>query len=182
MALFDFLRRNKKSAGNELPLEQTSYDIAYFLLPDIIFNDVSRLVEHCQDKRSAGPFFYAMACKARGIEPQIESAKLYHWHSGGFDETRQYLLLEYPTPQPVELDVDDPMALFRSDTKIVLAPYFSLILYGNGEPVYYILGQSPMGGQTTFRQILAEGANCNLGPGPSPTIEEFLQHARGAST
>lgn len=57
---------------------------------------------------------------------------------------------------------------------IILAPYFSSELRDRGGKVsYYILGQSPMGGGTTLRCVTAEGANCNLGPGPDPTIDLF---------
>ncbi len=44
--------------------------------------------------------------------------------------------------------------------------------------VYYILGQVPIGGGTTFRSVLAEGTNCNLGPGPEPRLDAFLDTLR----
>ncbi len=59
---------------------------------------------------------------------------------------------------------------------LVLAPHFSCILRGgDNTSSYYILGQSPIGGGTTLRMVTAEGVNCNLGPGPNPTLIEFHQ-------
>jgi len=64
--------------------------------------------------------------------------------------------------------------------KFVLAPYFSAIICNAGaaESQYFILGQAPIGGGTTLRCILPEGANCNLGPGPEPELSAFLDAVR----
>ena len=113
------------------------------------------------------------------MEPDIEAAKQFKWHNGSFDETHKHLLLEYPVPPPVDMGDADPISLFESGSKIVLAPHFSLILYGGKDvPLYYILGQSPRGGGTTLRRICDGGMNGNLGPGPPPERDQFLAYVR----
>jgi hypothetical protein len=114
------------------------------------------------------PFFGATA---REIEPDIEAAKQFKWHNGSFDNTRKYLLLEYPVPPAVDMGDADPISMLESGNKMVLAPHFSLIVYGDNAPLYYILGQAPLGGGTTLRQILDGGMNCSLGPGPPPEMD-----------
>lgn len=182
MGLFDFFRRKpreKVPQNTSVPLEQTSYDIAYFILPQYIFNSLELIVELCTTTPSAaGPFYYVMACQARGMEPDAEAAKRFKWHTGEFDN-QQYLALEYPTPPPVDMDEVDPIAIMKSGAKFVLAPYFSVILYGNGtQPNYFILGQAPLGGGTTVRTVTADRTNCNLGPGPEPKLDLFFEAIR----
>ena len=180
MALSDFFRKKEASAQDGVPLEQSSYDIAYFILPQYVFSQLERLIDHCVNNRTAaGPFFYAMARQARGTEPDFDAALQFKWHTGTFDETHKYLLLEYPVPPPVDMGDADPISLLESGKKMVLAPHFSLILYGGDDvPIYYILGQAPLGGGTTLRQILDGGMNCNLGPGPPPERDQFFARVR----
>jgi hypothetical protein len=182
MGLFDIFRRKPREQApenNSVPLEQTSYDIAYFILPRYVFESLDRIIDICTTTPSAaGPFYYIMACQARGVEPDLEAAKKYQWHTGEFDNEK-YLALEYPTPAPVDMGDSDPITIMQSGVKLVLAPYFSVILYGkHSQPNYYILGQSPIGGGTTVRAVTAEGMNCNLGPGPEPTLESFFEAIR----
>jgi hypothetical protein len=171
MALFDFLRKKPASeAASELvPLEQLSYDIAYFILPQYVFGQLERLIDQCVNTPTlAGPFFYVLACQAREVEPDFEMATDFKWYDGAIDETRIYLALEYPTPPVVDMGDSDPLAMLAAGHKIVLAPHFSVILHCDDKPPeYYILGQEPIGGGTTVRQILDGGMNCNMGPGQS---------------
>ncbi len=87
-------------------------------------------------------------------------------------------MLEYPSPPPVDLSDASIEQLIGGDTKFVLAPYFSAIVRGAGKAQYFILGQAPMGGGTTLRCIVPEGMNCNLGPGPEPELDRFLDAVR----
>lgn len=173
MGLFDLFRKPKPT----VPLEQLSYGVAYFILPHYAFNDVAKVADMCMNMPNvAGPFFYLMACQAREVEPNMDDAKRYHWHHGTLDDGREYFVLEYPTPTPVDMS-DLPEEQWMSQAnRIVLAPYFSAIVRGSAgeEPGYFVLGQAPMGGGTTFRCVLREGANCNLGPGPAPELNAFL--------
>lgn len=189
MGLFDRLFGTKSKAsspptdeaGDEVvPLEQTCYDIAYFLLPGYAHERLDKLIElHAQTPNVAGAFFYLMACNVRGIEPVRELAQRFHWHAGQFDDQHQYLALEYPVPTPVDMGNSDPIALMESGIKLVLAPYYSAVIYGPSVPAsYYILGQAPIGGGTTLRCVEKAGANCNLGPGPAPSLPGFLEAIR----
>jgi len=120
-----------------------------------------------------------MACQARGIEPDMNVATRFTWHHARFDSTRDYFVLEYPSPPPVDMSAADPESLLRGNNPSVLAPHFSAILCGESAATeYYILGQAPLGGGTTLRCILPEGMNCNLGPGPKPDLHEFLDAIR----
>ena len=94
-----------------------------------------------------------------------------------YADGRDFLTLEYPSPPPVDMSQMTPEDLIAADKPFVLAPYFSCIIRDSaGTRSYYILGQSPIGGGATLRSVTAEGENCNLGPGPQPTVENF--HAR----
>jgi hypothetical protein len=113
----------------------------------------------------------------RKVEPHIETAKRFRWHAGRFQDGRDYLTLEYPPPPPIDMSHMTPEDLMAGDSPFVLAPHYSCIIRDSaGTCSYYILGQSPIGGGTTLRSVTADGANCNLGPGPEPTLENF--HAR----
>ena len=171
MALFDVFKKRKAT----VPLPQLCYDIAYFVLPHYAHQDFAKLDDMCrQTPGSAGPFFYVMACQMRKIEPDIEIAKTFQWHVGALNDSSDVLTLSYPTPPPVDMSDASPDDLLNSQSTLVLAPYFSAVLRDReGNSQYYILGQSPIGGGTTLRCVTSDGANCNLGPGPTPTLDAF---------
>jgi hypothetical protein len=172
MGLFDWFRKPKPT----VPLPQLCYDVAYFILPHYAFEDLPKLVDLCLNTpTAAGPFFYIMASQVRKVEPNIEVAKRFRWHHGQLTKGGEYFVLEYPTPPPVDMS-DMPLEqVVGGGGPLVLAPYFSAIIRGAGSVQYFILGQAPMGGGTTVRCILPEGANCNLGPGPKPQLAAFLE-------
>jgi hypothetical protein len=151
--------------------------MAYFILPHYVFQSLHKITDMCLNTPAvAGPFYYVMACQARDIEPDMETAKTFRWRHDSFDKKQQYFALEYPIPTPVNLEGADAIAMLESGSDLVLAPYFSVILCGDAtQPEYFILGQAPLGGGTTVRQIQDGGANCNMGPGPEPTLECFLE-------
>jgi hypothetical protein len=164
-------KQNPRDAG---PLPQLCYDVAYFILPHYAFGRLDKLSELCLDTPAvAGPFFYVMAAKAREIEPNFEHAKQFRWHYGFMEEGREYFALEYPTP-PAGDHTEEPLGALLSGGMFVLAPYFSVIVRSNDEVHYYILGQAPLNSGTTLRRVTQDGANCNLGSGPAPTLDGFL--------
>jgi hypothetical protein len=174
MGLFDRFRKPKPSVS----LPQLCYNIAYFILPQYVYNDPNKIVDLCSNMpTAAGPFFYVMACQLSKVEPSAEDARLFRWHHGRSGEGREYYVLEYPTPPPVDLSELSPDDLVSGGGFPVLAPHFSGMIgaVAMGEFNYYILGQSPMGGGTTLRSVLSEGSNCNLGPGPEPHLASFLE-------
>jgi hypothetical protein len=173
MKLFDRFRKPKPG----VPLPQICYDVAYFVLPHYAYNEPSRVVDLCfNTPTAAGPYFYVMACQMRKIEPVIEDAGRFRWHHGRLHDGREYHVLEYPSPPPIDLADMSPEELLKAGSPPVLAPHFSAIIREApaGPVIYYVLGQAPIGGGTTLRSVLPDGANCNLGPGPEPSLAAFL--------
>jgi len=121
-----------------------------------------------------------MACHIREVEPNVEDALRFRWHVGELDEYREYLELEYPEPSPLDMSYMSPEELVDTDTPLVLAPHFSGVIREteSDDVNYFILGQAPLGGGTTLRAILPDGANCNLGPGPEPNLMAFVGAVR----
>lgn len=176
IGLFDRFRKPQPA----VPLQQLCYDVAYFILPHYAFRDVAKIADLCLNTPAmAGPFFYVMAAQGRQVEPDPEDAKRFRWHHGQLEEGQEYFALEYPASPPVDLSDVPIEEMIGGRTKAVLAPYFSAIIRGlAAETHYFILGQAPMGGGTTLRSILPEGADCNLGPGPEPRLSAFLDVVR----
>jgi hypothetical protein len=161
-------------------LQHICYDIAYFILPYYVHNEPEKIVTLCTKSPSAaGPFLYLIACKHMEIEPRTEDASRLCWHHDRLDDRRDCLVLEYPTPPPVELSEASLEQLSSGD--FTLAPYFSAVVHEGGGCVggYYVLGQAPMGGGTTLRSVSRDGTNSNLGPGPEPRLESLLAALRG---
>jgi hypothetical protein len=119
-----------------------------------------------------------LAAQAGNVEPDIEDAKRFRWHHGQLSESHEYFALEYPVPPPVDMSDVPIEQVVCGRASVVLAPHFSAIIRGAGGVQYFILGQAPMGGGTTLRCILPEGVNCNLGPGPEPQLNAFLDAVR----
>jgi hypothetical protein len=177
MGLFSWFTKRKPKPEPAVPLPQLCYDVAYFILPHYAHNDPAKVAELClTTPTAAGPFFYTMACLGRKVEPVPEDGRRFRWHHGRLTEGHEYFALEYPTPPPVDLS-DVPLDQLVN-RPVVLAPHFSVIVRGaGGEGSYFVLGQAPMGGGTTLREV-SPGINANLGPGPEPTLTAFLDAAR----
>ena len=185
MGLFDRFRKPKHTVPQSPAppsLEQLCYDVAYFILPQYAFNDLSKITDLClKSPDAAGPYFFVMACLRRNIEPNVEDAKKLRWDHGNFDEGAEYFVLQYPTPPPLDLTGSPGRIKEVRDglPRYVLAPHFSAVIVMEGQGAeYFVLGQAPMGGGTTLRTIRRDGANCNLGPGPKPELPLFLEAIR----
>ena len=92
-------------------------------------------------------------------------------------------LTEYPVPPVVDFTKIFPGKNIAEAEVPVLAPLFSAMLRhrDTGSVVaYYVLGQSPVGGGTTLRSIGKDGVNANLGAGPAPELDAFLECLRTA--
>jgi hypothetical protein len=173
------------ASNNSPSFEELSYAVAYFVLPHYAFKDLNKAVEMWTKTPSAtGPFFYLMACQIRKVEPDDNRATEFRSRHGNLPGIGHFYLLEYPKPAAIDLSDRDPIELVEHGESFVLAPYFSVIVQeaDSGNVTYYILGQSPIGGGTTLRCVTREGVNANLGPGPSPTVEDFLQVVEQACT
>lgn len=165
-----------------MSLPQLAYDVAYFHFPRYAFEDLQKIVDMwTQTPSTGGPFFYFIASKIHELEPQMEDAQKFRTHQVQIDPKRDGFLLEYPVPPPVDFSELSPQELTEFSGALVLAPYFSVVIReaGSEQVSYYVLGQAPMGGGTTLRAIFPEGMNCNLGPGPAPELNLFLDAIRG---
>lgn len=161
MALFGF---GKKKPAVGLP--QLCYDIAYFVLPHYALDEPAKIVELCtRSPEAAGPWFYVMACTMQKIEPVKADAMKLRWHRGDLDDEREYFVLEYPVPPPVDLG--------RAD--VVLAPHFSAMIRpkSGAETDYYILG-----GPDGRRDHAADdhAATAELQPRPRPRPAAGVVH------
>ena len=152
------------------------YQIAYFVLPRLVFVEPEQTIGHFNDPASAGPYFYVKSALLLKVQPEREHALAFHTHSGELAPGKNYYILEYPVPPPL-----DPRQLKNQ----VLAPFFSAIIHepASGAVSYYTLGQRPVWEAhpepgTTFRSVTPDGANCNLGPGPQPELDGFLRFLR----
>ena len=177
MSIFDFLLKSESAEEIPASLPQTCYDIAYFVLPQFVFGDLERVTDlSTNSSEHVGSFWYLIACKAREIQPDKNVAQKFKCHCGSFDDSRKYVIFEYPT---LTNDSDRSACTSRRPGNLlVLAPYYSAVLFGQSRTTdYYVLGEAPFSG-TTLRRILPEGANCNLGPGPTPTVHNFLDAIR----
>lgn len=182
MGLFDMFKK-KESPPPEVSLPQLCYDIAYFILPQYVYQDFAKLEHMCRESPElAGLFCYFMACRSREMEPDASVGKTFCWHLGQFNNGPEHFTLAFPPPPAIDMGDKSLEEILTGDTRIVLAPHFSCVLRNrSGEMNYFILGQAPMGGGTTMRCITSDGKNCNLGSGPTPNLEQFLARVESMS-
>ena len=172
---------NLREEESMVSLPQLAYDVAYFVLPQYAFGNLDKIVDMWTETPNvAGPFLYVMACKMQEVEPVDDDVRKFRAHHGQLDSSRRYYLLEYPVPAPVDMSDMSIEQLTDTADPPVLAPHFSAIIHDTetNEVAYFILGQAPLGGGTTFRSISPEGINSNLGPGPAPEMDAFLDIIR----
>jgi hypothetical protein len=183
MGLFDRFRKGKDeslAAAEQPRLPSICYGIAYFILPHYAFKDCEKLVRmFLETPESTGPFFYLMACQMEKIKPVEEDGRGFRAHHGALDSAREYFVLEYPPPPPVDFSGLDPTRVSPEQLP-VLAPWFSaMVRYRDtGVVDYFTLGQAPIGGGTTLRSVTADGLNSNHGTGPEPRLDAFLARLR----
>ena len=115
-------------------------------------------------------------CKA---EPIPEVALRFKAHHGKLNEMHDYFVLEYPKPPPLDISGNPPPQI-APELSLLIAPYFSAVVRHcqTKEVNYYNLGRSPMEGITTLRSITPDKVNRNLGPGPEPELDPFLNQLR----
>jgi hypothetical protein len=155
------------------------YATAYFALPQYVFNKPkSVLNDFAKDPNYQAKFFYVMACKMSQSEPHEEDVRAITAQSVDLGNGWKSYIVEYPKFPPIDLSSLAQSDMVNDIRNVVLAPYFSAILFRNPENIehYFVLGQSPMGG-TTFREVRQE-ANANLGEGCEPTLALFAEFLR----
>jgi hypothetical protein len=170
MGLFDWFRRRPATPEQQ---KRIAYDIAYLILPELIFRDRAEFDRMTNSLgAAAGRFLYAIVCRRTRIAFDRDVAKQYAAQTEWLAEGVRCFVLAFPVPPPL-IDVDSGVV-----NSVTLAPHFCAVVERrNVEPRYFVLGQS-FGRSTTLREVTA-GMNCNLGPGPEPLLTEFLDAVRG---
>lgn len=167
MGIFDRVKKSEQKNDSQLELPILCYRLAYFVLPELLFSDAERTIGYfTNNDYPPGPYFYALATRVLEVEGNREDALSFQTHTIELADGVDCYILEYPKPPAVDLTQGSP----------VLAPFFSVIIrkQGSSEVPYYILGQNPMSG-TTFRSLTPDGANANMGPGPEPDLDAFME-------
>lgn len=145
--------------GGRKSEDDVNYAVAYFLLPQLIFQDWEDFsAKLTSEREQVGPLLYFIASKQSGREPDPSTAKQF--------ATQQHVL---------EDGVTCYLFLFPPPRVQRVYPYLAALLHHTttNEREYFVLGQSPFAGGTTLRQV-TPGMNTNLGSGPEPTPEAFL--------
>ena len=179
-----YARESRGETTSPAGLARVSYFLAYRVLPDLIHN---RWSEFLGLWSSACLFPLYLAIKGAGEQGKrlsIEQINNFKHYQGQLKDDIEYYIVEFPTPPSSwgQLNMDASAAQLAQEKKPsldaipVLGPYFlaALSRTSTAERWLYILGQSP-GGGTTLRSVKAGGANCNCGPGPEPTAQNFLR-------
>lgn len=136
--------------------------MAYSLFPELV--ESGRLVRDLERRRlTSTPYYYVLACTARGHGPREELLRAFRVHTGRMGPRHRWWAIEFPAPPP---------------PGEVLAPWFSAVVEetSSGARSYFVLGQSPDGG-TTLRRVTT-GTNANLGPGGPADLQSFLSLIR----
>lgn len=164
------------------------YATAYFVLPHYVFGEPQRVLKDFAERPDySAKFFYVMACQVRDWEPSPDDLRQITAHSGMLNDDRSYHIIEYPPFPPVDItgrsgasgapSADSFKAVRDAMRNVVLAPYFSAIIYGEqGIEHYLVLGQSP-DGATTLRRVTPR-INANLGRGCAPSLAAFVSLLR----
>lgn len=164
---------------SEPSLAAIGYTVAYEILPRYVFREREKLVTMFRDSPAwTGPFLYLTSCQSIPCKPYPENGLQFQARHGQMDDAREYYLLKYPEPAALDLTGVD-MERLPPGAMPVLAPYFSAMIVDrtSGDAQYFVLGQAPLGG-TTLRSVTANGRNTNLGSGPEPGVEAFLEAIR----
>jgi hypothetical protein len=170
-----------KASSDTPDTAQNCYTMAYFVLPQYVSSEAATFIEKLAGSPALGAgFYYVLACRMNGMEPDMELLRSFPVHLGDIDEANRFCIIEYPTPPSVDLSALSLGQMFELGDNVVLAPYFSAFVLNKqtNDARYYVLGQSP-DGFTTLRGVTPT-LNANLGPGCEPELKEFIALLRGA--
>lgn len=182
MGLLEWLRgKFRKAKAGKIPLSQITYTMAYYLLSIYCLKEREKLRGICEGPpKVANLFFYVMACQMLKTEPLVEHGLLFQWHLGRLEDGQEYMVLEYPKPEDLQIDPvlfenSSPEEVVKSLGNQTLAPFFSGAVYGpEGQARYLVLAQSLVPGQYTLRECFENGSHGSLGSGPDPSLANFL--------
>ena len=159
-------------------LRQGCYDIAYQIIPRTIFRKSVAFDDAWSQKRETlGVFFYDFWCNSSGRRAKANLKSQFLAHSTTVGEW-DCVIIEFPR---FSQKITNLAELQINPAKLPIpVPHFSAIMRrdANRETRYMLLGHSIANSGTNLRTVLPDGSNCNLGPGPDPTLEAFLATLR----
>jgi len=175
--LDSFLTYFRRQASPSEELFRFCYLSAYDALPSALMSDSEAFFRTYYPAAQPALAWYTQMCLLTGASFDPFSAATLHWHKGRLPSGREYMVLEYPKPNPVALTVEEFEKGKRGDLGgHWLGPYYSAMLRATAaKPAScFALGQSPIKGITTLRRCTI-AAHYNLGYGPDPQLESFLE-------
>lgn len=160
-------------------LARVSYGLAYAVLPEMVHRSFDDFIRSWRDRVPFCFMLCALGSSKEKVRTTLEQKAAFRKQDGQLSPTCDCYLVEFPTPPPVSLLSKSalPSVIASGRKPPVLAPYFAAAVHDrvSGRRCYFVLGQSPSGG-TTFQTVRADGATCNLGPGPKPELASFFLH------
>lgn len=152
------------------------YFSAYGALPQAVEANPEEFWKTYYLARQPGLGWYAHLCLLTQTPFSPFQASALQWHKGRLPNGREYMILEYPEPDPMVLTAREFEKNPEEDApEEILYPYYSAILRTTtSQPsACFSLGQSPVYGVTSLRRC-RPAAHYNLGIGPDPSLEGFL--------
>lgn len=186
--MFGFFRRLLPAKRPPLPpVSRLHYTLAYQVFPEHVFQKTEQFLQMgTKSVKLPGPYFLLRTASQLGVNPEqhsdwmVEQSNKLKWHRGELSDGRDYFVMEFPDPEPIDhLTEKDLITRFKDG--LVLAPHFAGVIGRMNsaetqlhDSAYYVLGQRPLGG-TTLRQVSKSGSNLNLDQGPPPQLKPFIE-------
>ena len=176
MGWFD---RFRNGPPPEEPLKRISIGVAHFLIPDLVFRNYANYVRFVATPGGPiGERFYATMARLARLPVDPEAGRRFLWKVGELESGLAYQAMIYPEPAPL---IDEREVCVSTNP----APWFSALISRPGSKGvrYFILEQSFRNDRTTLHEKVAGGTvpggtDYNLGPGPAPTLKDFLESVR----
>ena len=172
-----FLTYFRQQAAVTDELFELCYLSAFETLPTAVQKDGEEFWKTYYLARYPALAWYTNLCILTGKQADHFAAASLQWHKGRLPSGREFMVLEYPEPDPLDFEFEDfveGQRLDQADGKLL--PYFSAVLRTTTtKPAScFCLSQAPIDGLTTLRRCRL-AAHYNLGRGPEPKIERFLE-------
>ena len=171
-----FLKYFRAQAAVSEDLFELCYLSAYDAFPTAVEKNADEFWSTYSQASQPALAWFTEMCLLTQSEVDYFLAANFSWHKGQLLGGRKYMILEYPEPDSVDLEIE---AFVDRDKALKvgsrLFPYFSVFLEGTKDRAAscFALGQSPVAGITTLRRCTT-AAHYNLGSGPEPKLVELV--------
>ena len=162
-------------------LKVICYALAYKVLPELAYNHWSEFVDLW-----TGPVPFRMYLGIKGASQRaqrlsLEQLKGFETQRGELNGNTDCYMVQFPTPSSFREVMNEMLQNKNPSAALhpVLAPHYLAVVVSKDQSkrLVYILGQS-MHDSTTLRLVTADGANCNCGPGPMASAQDFFEHLK----